>query len=157
MNLEKFDSLHNTALSLVEHYHNDMVDKGGSPYINHLVYVSMHCRNKYSKIGGLLHDILEDTACTPEILSKHNIPTLIIDAIQIVSKKEGESYDEFIQRIIDSNNIIALEIKYWDLTNNMDLNRLPNVREKDILRVQKRYLPSRMAIEQKLNELNFSI
>lgn len=157
MKIEEFDKIHDIALHLVKLYHKDMVDKGGNPYINHLISVSMFCKNKHAKIGGLLHDIIEDTICTPEILLQHGIPQIVVDAIQIVSRKEGESYSEFIERIIASNNIIALEIKLGDLLNNMDLSRIPVVREKDIKRINTRYIPAKIKIEEHLKYLNSNI
>lgn len=154
MRIEEFDKIHNVALHLVNYYHSDMVDKGGNPYINHLISVSMFCQNKYAKIGGLLHDIIEDTKCTPEILLQNGIPQIIVDAIEVVSRKDGESYSEFIERIIASNNIIALEIKLGDLLNNMDLSRIPTVREKDIKRINTRYIPAKIKIEERLKFLD---
>lgn len=153
MDIFEFDRLHNLALKLANYYHKNMTDKGGNPYIEHLIFVSMHCQTKEGKIGALLHDIIEDTDCTVDILLSQGIPKNIVDVIEIISRKKDESYSEFIDRIVDSNNVIALEIKYADLINNMDLSRLSAIGEKDVKRVKTRYIPAYNKIKEKLLHL----
>lgn len=153
MNDKMFKTLYNISLDLVEKHHKDSVDKGGNAYLEHLIYVSNNCSTYEAKIAGLLHDILEDTNCTEYDLLKNNIPKDIIDNVKLLTKKEDVTYKEYISQIVNSNNAIALEVKFWDLTNNMDLNRLNNVTEKDLMRVEKRYKPAREKISEKLKEL----
>lgn len=124
------------AIQLAEKYFKDKVDKGGHPYMYHLISVMNGCTSEDSKIVGILHDIIEDTDITVAELESI-LHENLIEAIQIVSRKFGESYSEFIQRIADSNNLIAIEVKLADLKNNMDLSRLKEVKQKDIDRVKK--------------------
>lgn len=149
-----FDKAYKTALELINLYHKDMMDKGNNPYIEHLLYVSNNCINKDAKIAGLLHDILEDTDCTEQILIDSNISTDIIKAIKLLTKSDNETYASYIDNLVASNNIIALEVKFWDLSNNMDLSRLETITERDLNRVKKRYKPAQKKILEKLNELN---
>lgn len=154
MDKHTFNILYENSLKLIYLHHKDSVDKGNNPYIDHLLYVSNNCTNYKSKIAGLLHDILEDTSCTEYDLLKNNIPKDIVDAIKLLTKKEGAIYKEYIKQLVNSNNAIALEVKFWDLTNNMDLSRLDNITEKDLSRVDERYKPAREKISEKLKELN---
>lgn len=154
----EYKYLRSIAIDLIEEYHKDDVDKGGHPYINHLVRVSSGCKTYEAKIAGLLHDIIEDTECTVEILLSRGIPQFIIDIILLVSRKEDESYEEFINRLILSGNKYAMELKCSDLRDNCDLSRLEglsdDVIKKGEKRVINRYLPSLLKIERKLIELN---
>ena len=52
-----------------------------------------------------------------------------------MTKREGESYDLFIERVKD--NPIALKVKMADLRDNMDILRLPVLTEKDLQRIAK--------------------
>lgn len=154
MENHEFDKTYKTALELINLHHKDMTDKGNNPYIEHLLYVSNNCINKDAKIAGLLHDILEDTDCTEQILIDNNISTDVINAIKLLTKPDNETYANYIDNLVASNNIIALEVKFWDLSNNMDLSRLETITERDLNRVKKRYKPAQKKILEKLNELN---
>lgn len=155
LTLEEYKKLKKISMNLINKYHKDDVDKGGHPYIGHLVRVSEGCTSYEAKIAGLLHDIIEDTICTPEILFQEGIPQNIIDIVLLVSRKDNETYSEFIDRLIESNNKYAMELKSSDLNDNCDLTRLNGLSE-DIIkkgekRVQNRYLPALEKIKEKLS------
>ena len=155
---EEYLKIEEIALRLINEYHKDMVDKGGNPYINHLTYVSNNCLTYESKIIALLHDIIEDTFCTKEVLLKNDIPEIIVEGILIVTRQNNETYNEFIERIINSNNKYAIEVKYNDLKDNCRLERLNNSSDEIIDKakgmIKKRYLPALIKIEEKLSEIN---
>lgn len=154
LTLDEYNRLRDIAMKLIEKYHKDDVDKGGHPYINHLLRVSEGCNSYEAKIAGLLHDIIEDTPCNEATLLEAGIPKYIIDIVLLVSRNEGESYEEFIDRLISSNNRYAMELKCSDLKDNCDLSRLAGLSEEVIKkgekRVKNRYLPSLAKIEKKL-------
>ena len=81
------------------------------------------------RIVAVLHDIVEDTPITFEDLRKLGFAEKIVAAIECVTKREGEDYDSFIERI--SHNPLATAVKLADLADNMDLSRLSEVTEKD--------------------------
>lgn len=155
---EQYKLLREVSMNLIEEYHKNDVDKGGHPYINHLVRVSDGCKTYEAKIAGLLHDIIEDTSCDEQILLEKGIPQFIIDIILLVSRKEDESYNDFINRLIESDNKYAMELKCSDLRDNCDLSRLEGLSDEVIKkgekRVKNRYLPSLSKIEKRLIELN---
>lgn len=55
--------------------------------------------------------------------------------------KNKETYPEFIDRIINRNNLTALHVKRYDMENNMDLSRIPNPKEEDYKRNKEKYAP----------------
>lgn len=133
------------AINLTNEYFKDKVDKGGHPYMDHLLFVSNRCYNADAKIVGILHDIIEDTDIAIDRLNKL-IGNDLVKSIQIVSRKSNETYSEFINRIIMSDDLVAMEVKYNDLENNMDISRIPNPTEKDKKRVVK-YIKSQLKLE----------
>lgn len=127
------------AYNLINKYHKDQLDKGGNPYINHLEFVSSKITCPIGKVAALLHDIKEDTPITNEELLANGISQEVIDILDILTKKDSDIYMDYIYKIKNSNNPIAIEIKLADLTHNMDISRIPNPTEKDLNRIKTRY------------------
>ena len=84
---------------------------------------------------ALLHDVVEDSDITLDQLRKEGFSDAVISALDAVTKREGELYDEFIGRI--KENPMAVQVKLADLKDNMDLSRLPELTERDLQRVVK--------------------
>lgn len=124
-----------TAHQLAEEYHACQVDKAGNPYIEHLEYVSSHVDGIEAKTVALLHDILEDTTCTPEILLDAGFDKTIVEAVISMTHKQNETYDTYIRRV--SKNPIASIVKLADMKHNSDLSRLQTVTQRDLARKEK--------------------
>ena len=123
------------AIQLAIKHHKEQVDKAGQPYILHPLRLMMSLDQDVEKIVAVMHDIVEDTEITLEDLRNEGFSTDVIDAIECVTKKEGEDYDSFIDRI--SQNSLATKVKLADLEDNMDLSRLSEVTDKDLERLEK--------------------
>ena len=88
------------------------------------------------KIVGVLHDVVEDSEWTFEMLEKEGMPKEVVDALKCVTKlSEDEDYDHFIARV--KTNPLAVKVKLNDLKDNMDITRLGKVTEKDLPRLNK--------------------
>src|SRR5690606_3555772 len=85
-----------------------------------------------AKICAVLHDILEDTPTTIDELKDLGFDQNVIDAIIAVTKVNGENRFQAVQRTV--KNPIACEVKLADLSDNMDLSRLPKISAKDLIR-----------------------
>jgi hypothetical protein len=59
----------------------------------------------------------------------------VLRAIEHLTKQDGESYDEFIERV--ARHRLAARVKLLDLAHNSDLSRLPSPSPKDHDRVHK--------------------
>ena len=117
-------------------YHKEQIDKGGNSYILHPLEVMNNVDRMESKIVAVLHDIIEDTECTVDILKEWGINEDAIESINTLTHKEGMSYMEYIREI--SYDFIAIEVKLADLKCNMDLSRLNRkVTNKDLERNKK--------------------
>ncbi len=125
----------NKAIEIAAKAHAGQVDKGGHPYILHPLRVMLHCEGETEKICAVLHDVIEDTEITPAFLRKEGFGMEILEALDCLTKRDGESYDAFIGRVLA--NETACHVKLADLADNMNLTRIGNPSEKDRARLEK--------------------
>lgn len=137
------------SILLIEILFKDVTDKQGKPYIGHLKRTGNRFTNNNRKVIGYLHDTIEDTSITKKELMELGFTKEIVDAVEIVSKKENEEYNEFINRIITSNNIDAILVKRSDIKDNMNMKRIKHPTERDYTRAEK----YRVALEKIENDL----
>ena len=124
------------AKAIATSAHEGQVDKAGKPYIEHPMRVMNMGKTVEEKIAGVLHDVVEDSDWTFEMLEKEGIPKDVMDALRCVTKlSEDEDYDHFIERV--KTNPLALKVKLNDLKDNMDITRLGEVTEKNLGRLNK--------------------
>jgi (p)ppGpp synthase/HD superfamily hydrolase len=86
------------------------------------------------KIVAYLHDIIEDTEIDFKFIDSE-FGFVIAEAVEILTKKPGDLYIDYICRI--SGNMIARKVKIADLEDNMNISRLYKVTEHDIERLNK--------------------
>ena len=124
------------AIEIATQAHEGQVDKAGNAYIGHPLRVRAMGKTEQEKIAGVLHDIVEDTPWTFEMLEAEGFAPEIIAALKCVTKiSENEDYDDFIERV--KKNPLAVAVKINDLTDNMDIRRLPYLSDKDVKRLKK--------------------
>ena len=129
------NDLLNKAITIAIEAHKGQADKTGAPYIGHLMRVMQAGNTVDEKITGVLHDLVEDTDWTFELLETE-FPKHIVDAIKSLTKtSDEEPYDEFIKRVM--TNSLAIKVKINDLTDNMDVRRLPEITDSDVIRLKK--------------------
>lgn len=126
------------AIEIATEAHRGQHDKAGNDYIEHPLRVMAAGKTLNEQIVGVLHDVVEDSDWTFEQLAAEGFSVEIIEALRCVTKlSEDEPYDKFIARI--KCNPLAVAVKINDLSDNMDIRRLPYLSDKDIKRL-KRYL-----------------
>ena len=126
------------AIEIATEAHKEQFDKAGNEYIGHPLRVMDMGRTEEEKIVGVLHDVVEDTDWTFEMLEAEGFAPEVIAALKCVTKlSENENYDAFIERV--RKNPLATAVKINDLTDNMDIRRLPYLSDKDVKR-PKNYL-----------------
>jgi (p)ppGpp synthase/HD superfamily hydrolase len=124
------------AIEIAKVAHLGQTDKSGAPYIMHVIRVMNSGKTEIEKICGVLHDLVEDTPWTFEMLQQEGYSEEIIDVLKLVTKEsEEEDYDHFIDRIIQNKTAIAVKLN--DLRDNMDITRLPQITEQDRKRLNK--------------------
>ena len=124
------------AIEIATQAHQGQFDKSGKDYIGHPLRVMEMGQTENEKIVGVLHDVIEDTDWTFEKLADDGFSQEIIAALRCVTKlSENENYDDFIERV--KKNSLATAVKINDLTDNMDIRRLPYLSDKDVKRLKK--------------------
>ena len=124
------------AIEIATEAHKGQFDKSGKDYIEHPLRVMEMGKTEEEKIVGVLHDVVEDTEWTFEALAAEGFSQEIIEALRCVTKvSENENYDDFIERV--KKNPLAVAVKINDLTDNMDIRRLPYLSDKDVKRLKK--------------------
>lgn len=117
--------------------HAGQRDKSGVPYIAHPLAV-MRAVSEAAWHVAVLHDVIEDC---PDVLfldlADMGYTSEELRAIEALTRRKGEEYDAFIQRIIDTGGPLAIEVKMADLEDNLDLRRLNEVTDNDRERAKK--------------------
>jgi len=122
------------AIMIASIAHSGQKDKAGKPYILHPLRVMFSVETDDQKIVAVLHDVLEDTYIQAQHLREHGFSEDIINAIESVTKREGETRMDAAKRT--KLNTIGTVVKLADLKDNMDLSRIAVPTEKDKLRLK---------------------
>ena len=128
-------SLLEKAIAIAVEAHKGQKDKARDPYILHPLRVMFRMDTKEEMIVAVLHDVLEDTAITPDQLKEIGFSETVLEALDSVTKKAGEKYEDFVRRA--ALHPIGKKIKLADLRDNMDLSRLKEIRDEDLKRISK--------------------
>lgn len=123
------------AIQIAASAHAGATDKGGMPYIFHPIRVMMAVSGTHEKMAAVLHDVVEDTDVTLDMLRDEGFPAEVVSAVGLLTKRKGERYMDFIRRL--SCDPVASAVKVADLVDNLDESRLPEIRERDIARLEK--------------------
>lgn len=103
--------------------HKEDKDKAGYPYFMHPMTLAMQFDDEESVCVALLHDVIEDHGdkYSFELLKNEGFNNDIIDALRLLTHKNGDDYIEYVKRI--KENPIARRVKLADLKHNSDLTR----------------------------------
>lgn len=119
------------ALKIAVEAHKGQVDRDDEAYILHPLAVGLMGKTDEERCTGFLHDVLEDTDYTVEMLEEAGIPDGVINALELLTHDKDTLYYNYIQHIIDSHNPIALRVKYNDLQHNYERGKAyPDLQEK---------------------------
>lgn len=94
----------------------------GEPYIAHVRRVVALVHTADEAIVAWLHDVLEDSDITVIDLHQCGIPMRLIDSVVILTRAKSEGYLEYIRRIVDREDPIALAVKLADLRDHLRPN-----------------------------------
>lgn len=138
------------ALQIALDAHSGQVDKAGKPYIHHPLRLMAGAEPEDEKIAALLHDVIEDSEHTPETLAAAGIPEYIVEAVDVLTKRDDEDYEAFISRVM--TNRLAAAVKIRDVEDNMYVQRLNRPLEEADLQRLARYQRSWLRLKKVLEE-----
>ncbi len=130
------------ALYLVSRLFKNIKDKAGEPYINHLIRVSIGVEGKDTKVAALLHDVVEDIpGMSFNYLKELGFNDNVLEVVKIVTKDKRNKipYHDEITRVLTSNNIEAIKLKYADMSDNYNSERLKLLEEETKIRLENKY------------------
>lgn len=124
-------------LVLATNKHAGQFDRAGVPYILHPLKVMHYTKSEDEELNciALGHDVVEDTNTTWQELYDLGMTTRIVKGIDALTKRPGESYDDYKGRV--KANADARKVKKADLRHNSDIRRLKGITEKDLQRNEK--------------------
>ena len=123
------------ALDIATAAHAGQFDKGGKPYIDHPKKIAQEFKDTTMYIVALLHDVVEDTGITLKELRGYGFSGAVCAAIDAITKRQSENYNDYLNRVKENN--IARAVKIVDLKHNSDLSRITEPTKNDYLRAEK--------------------
>lgn len=124
------------AIALAVKTHRGQRDKYGRPYILHPLRIMFRLTTDLEQMVGVLHDVVEDSDLTLNDLRQKGYSEDVLAALDGVTRREGETYDEFVAR--SQAQPVARHVKLADLEDNMDLRRLPaEFTDQDVARLRR--------------------
>ncbi len=123
------------AICIAARAHKGQRDKAGAPYLLHPLRMMMRMTSEVAMIAAVLHDVVEDSDWTLEQLCEEGFSGEVLEAVDCLTHREGESYQEFVERI--RANPIARQVKIADLEDNMNIQRISHLGAKDLERLEK--------------------
>lgn len=153
LKFKKIANDYDRAYQLVSYLFRDKKDKAGVPYIDHLICVSEMLDSVNTRIAGLLHDIVEDISdFTLDDLRTLGFSNDIVEIVRIVTKDKTrkKSYHDWITEIIETNNLDAVKVKYADIMDHLNLERLNRLDEEKRCYFVKKYQEEALRLEKVL-------
>ena len=123
------------AIAIAAEAHRGQTDKAGAPYILHPLRMMIRMKTEAEMITAILHDVVEDSSWTIERLREKGFSKEVLVAVECVTNRSGENYEQFIERA--GKNLIARRVKIADLEDNMNILRIGEIKPKDLERLEK--------------------
>ncbi|WP_105403922.1 MULTISPECIES: HD domain-containing protein [Neorhizobium] len=106
------------AIVIATQAHQGQSSKTGGPFIDHVRRVAENVAGEDEKQIAWLHDVVEKgPGWTFERLREEGFSKAVVDAVDAMSKRDGEEYFAFVRRSIE--NPLARPVKRADLTDNL--------------------------------------
>ena len=125
--------------------HEGQTNKAGEAYILHPLRLMAKAQTDDERIVALLHDVVEDSQTTLEDLRNEGFPPNIVAAVDALTHRGGEAYEDAISRVLA--NPLAASVKKWDLEDNMTMMRLQELTDKDWERIKKYHIAYRRILD----------
>ena len=117
------------AIELAANLHKGQRDRSNEIYVFHPIRIMMKMETYEEKIVAILHDVVEDTDCTLEMLQNKLENLTVVEAIDAITRKEEEDYFDYIERV--RKNSLAKKVKTADLIDNLSRQgATPSMRER---------------------------
>lgn len=142
------DNVAAAAAQLARRAHEGQTDKAGEPYISHPERVAAAAgaaapaavRAQVQAVAWL-HDAVEDTNVTLEVLRAEGFPRAVVDGVDAMTKRSGEAPERYFERVC--SDPLARIVKAADLDDNTSPERVGKLDEATRIRLEAKYRRSR--------------
>ena len=111
------------AIAIALDAHAGQRSRSGDPYVLHPLRVMLRLATDDERIAGVLHDVVERSPeWTLRRLAKDGFSPAIVDAVDALSRRDGEAYGAYIVRV--SANELARRVKIADLEDKLESVRM---------------------------------
>lgn len=115
----RLDESVDEALQLISYAFAGEKDLDGNPVVLHSISVGMAGKNEKEQICGFLHDVIEDTDWNAGELRERGFSEQTIDTVMLLTHTDDSPYMDYIQRICESGDEVALAVKINDIQHNI--------------------------------------
>ena len=112
------------AITIACDAHQGQSSINGEPYILHPLRLLIKAKSNEEKIIAVLHDVIEKSNISLADLKNKGFDQNIISSIESLSRRRGESYVDYIARLMKNN--ISVKIKLLDLADNIKIHNENN-------------------------------
>lgn len=123
------------AIVLAAQAHHGQTDRAGAPYILHPLRMMLRMESDVERVVAVLHDVVEKTPLTLAELRDAGYDAAVVDAVDSLTRREGETYQELVERA--RANPLACRIKIADLEDHLDLRWSRELRDEDLDRLNR--------------------
>lgn len=111
------------CLEIALRTHAGQSDLDGNPVILHPLTVGLAGKTPEEQCAGFLHDVVEDTDYTFDDLLRLGVAPDIVDALRLLTHDKADAYPDYVRRIAESGNQLAIAVKLNDLHHNLERGR----------------------------------
>ena len=108
------------CLEIALRAHAGQSDLDGNPVILHPLTVGLAGKTPEEQCAGFLHDVVEDTDYTFGDLLRLGVDSDIVDALRLLTHDKADAYPDYVRRIAESGNQLAIAVKLNDLHHNLE-------------------------------------
>ena len=87
------------AMKIAFDAHRGQTDRAGIDYVNHPLHLAEQMETESETCAALLHDVVEDSDWTIEMLAAEDIPNDALEAVKLLTHKEGVPYMEYVESL----------------------------------------------------------
>lgn len=104
------------AIAVAARAFDGRTDRQGQPYIAHAIRVMLDVEGDDERAVAMLHDVFEWGTVSLREFHAQKLPKRIVDAVDALTKRQGESIAEHVERVRASE--LATAVKVADLRDN---------------------------------------
>ena len=108
----------NKAIKIAAEIHTGNKGKNKEPAILHPIRVMLKMDDQISRTVAILHDVVETGKMTVNDLNNLGFSNKVCHAVDLLSRKKREKYDDYINRV--RTNKLAIKVKIADLEDNFN-------------------------------------